>query len=330
MDRPNLFVQTDSHVRRIEFKHGRAIGVVVRTSEGDRTIGCRREVVLCAGAIGSPHLLQHSGIGDPERLRSLGIDVVANAPQVGQNLQDHLFGHVKVRLAHESHSLNADLTDPERLARAMQRWAETGTGILNTTSSQILAFVASHADRESPDVQLAMRPLSFGIDSSGVVGIDSFPGMTVSSINAQPASRGTVQITSRDRGQRAEIQTRYLSDPRDVEVLIAGIRRLREILSQPALTGRVVEEIEPGADVQSDAALEDYLRQTVSTVYHPTGICRMGADREAVVDPQLRVRGVRGLRVVDASVMPRITSGNTQAPAILIGEKGADLILAEA
>jgi choline dehydrogenase len=191
----------------------------------------------------------------------------------------------------------------------------------------VLGFFSSDPEGNDIDVQLAMRPMSFSIDPTGEVVIDPFPGMMVSAINAQPSSRGYVEISSPDVDSRPDIHINYLENTEDIAVLRAGIRRLREIMVQPAIADRVVEELEPGLDATSDEALEAYLRKGVSTVYHPVGTCRMGADDASVVDPQLRVRGVAGLRVADGSIMPRVTSGNTNAPCTMIGEKAADLIL---
>jgi len=306
---------------------GRAVGVVVRIGGESREIGCDREIALCAGAIGSPSILQRSGIGAAELLARLDIDVAADIPEVGRNLNDHLFGHIKYRLAEDSHSTNAVLRDPQLFAAELERWNAGEPSILVTASSQVLGFFSSDPASNDVDVQLAMRPMSFSMDATGEVVIDPFPGMMVSAINAQPTSRGHVAITSPDVNSRPDIHINYLENTSDIAVLRAGIRRLREIMTQPAIADRVVEELDPGPDATSDEALEAYLRNGVSTVYHPVSTCRMGADDASVVDPQLRVRGIAGLRVADGSVMPRVTSGNTNAPCIMIGEKAADLLL---
>jgi choline dehydrogenase-like flavoprotein len=326
-DRDNLTILTDAEVEYVVVTGGRAVGVVVRHEGESREIGCTREVVLSAGAIGSPSILQRSGIGPADLLRGLDIDVVADIPEVGRNLNDHLFGHIKYRLADESHSINEVLRDEQRVLANLEKWKKGESNLLVSASSQVLGFFSSDPASTEVDVQLAMRPLSFTIDASGEAVMDPFPGMMVSAINAQPASRGHVAITSPDVAVRPEIHINYLDDSRDIEVLRAGVRRLRVIMTQPAIADRVVEELEPGPDITTDEALEDYLRNGVSTVYHPVSTCRMGGDHASVVDPQLRVRGVAGLRVADGSVMPRVTSGNTNAPCIMIGEKAADLIL---
>jgi choline dehydrogenase len=326
-DRENLTIMTGGVVERVVVIDGRAVGVVVRHDGESREIGCTREVVLSAGAIGSPSILQRSGIGAVDLLRGLDIDVVADIPEVGRNLNDHLFGHIKYRLVEESQSLNEVLRDEQRILANLAKWSKGEPNLLVSGSSQVLGFFSSDPTSNEVDVQLAMRPLSFTLGASGEAVMDPFPGMMVSAINAQPTSRGYVAITSPDVAVRPEIHVNYLEDTRDIDVLRAGIRRLREIMVQPAIAERVVEELEPGPAITTDEALEDYLRNGVSTVYHPVSTCRMGGDEASVVDPQLRVRGVAGLRVADGSVMPRVTSGNTNAPCIMIGEKAADLIL---
>lgn len=326
-DRATLDVVQGATVRRVVLEDGRATGVEIATAEGVRVVGCTREVVLSAGAVSSPQILQHSGIGARDHLRSLGIDVASDLPEVGQNLQDHLFGHLKFRLAEDGDSLNRELADPDRALAHLEEWRARGTGPMVTTSSQILGFLRSNMRAEAPDVQIAMRPFSWSIGIRGVPELDAFPGMMASAISTQPFGRGRVVITSNDPSERAHVDTNYLADERDVEVILAGMRRVREIMAQSAIADRVVAEIDPGEQVVDDEGLTEYLRASASTVYHPAGTCRMGSDPDSVVDPQLRVRGIDNLRVIDNSVMPTITSGNTMAPAFVIGEKGADLIL---
>jgi choline dehydrogenase len=329
-DRETLEVWLGAHVRKVLFDAGRAVGVELIDGNGNHhSVECSREVVLSAGGVGTPHLLQHSGIGDAAHLRALGIPAVADLPQVGRNLQDHLFGHLKFRLIQDSDSINCELDDPARIAVNLDQWRRDGTGPLNSASSQALAFFSSDPAHAAPDLQLAMRPYSVGIGVDGEARIDPFPGMMISSIVAQPHSRGIVRVTSDDPSERPAVDPNYLANGRDIAVLIAGIRNVRKIVAQPSLADRVDIELDPGPDVTSDRQLEDYLRASVSTVYHPVGTCRMGADKTSVVDAKLRVRKVEGLRVIDASVMPQITSGNTNAPSFVIGEKGAALLLAD-
>ncbi|MGC5025076.1 GMC family oxidoreductase [Tsukamurella sp. DT100] len=326
-DRDSLDVLTNVTVSRVVIDGGVAVGVEVIEDGAKREIRAAKEVVLSAGAIGSATILQLSGIGDAEHLRSLGIPVVADVPGVGKNLQDHLFGHVKFKLRNDDDSINETLGDEARLAEALEEWREHGTGALSSTSSQSLIFFAADPDQTNPDVQLAMRPYSFGISKEGVLGIDPYPGMMISSIAARPFSRGITRIVSTDPTMRPLIDPGYLTDERDIDLLSAGIAKVRSIAAQPALAWHIDTELEPGPDVATREQMTDYLRRTVSTVYHPVGTCRMGTGDDAVVDAQLRVRGVRGLRVIDASIMPTITSGNTNAPTYLIAEKGAAMLL---
>jgi len=267
-----------------------------------------------------------SGIGPADHLRSVGVDVTVDAPAVGENLQDHLFGHLKFRLRSLAHTYNHIFNSTPRMALEALKWWATGRGALTSTTSQVCGFFPSSGAGRS-DLQLAMRPFSFGIGEDGGVGLDPFPGMTASAIQTRPFSRGTVRISTNDPMKRPRIDTKYLGDARDVDVLVAGMKRIREIMAQDAIASLVEAEVQPGPTAADDEALTRHLRTTASTVYHPVGTCRMGGNADSVVDPALRVRGVDGLRVADGSIMPVITSGNTNAPCIMIGEKAADLVL---
>ena len=326
--RNNLTVVTAGLVKRVLFEGDRAIGVEYQGVNGEvKQAKSQREVILSAGAIGSPFILQHSGVGDGEHLSRLGIDVRADLPQVGRNLQDHLFGHLKFKTRTDKGSRNKLLRSTPRMGLEAFKWLFTGRGALNTTSSQIVGFFKSSPELNRSDLQLAMRPLSFHVIESGEVVIDDTNAITASAIQTRPFSRGDCLIQSADPMDRGEINIRYLSDERDVKALLSGIRFIREIMAQPSMQDIIEDEIEPGTKITDEAALASYLRESAGTVYHPAGTCRMGEDAEAVVDSNLKVRGVQGLRVIDASVMPVISSGNTNAPAIMIGEKGADLVL---
>jgi choline dehydrogenase len=310
---------------------GYLLGVELESGSGEvSSVRCNREVILCAGTLGTPFILQHSGVGEADHLASLGIRPVVDLPQVGRNLQDHLFAHLKFELRAPELSLNAVLGSAPRMGIEALKWLLFGTGWLNVTTSHLTSFFKSSPEVDRADVQMSMRPFTFSMLPSGAARIDDFPGMTVSAIQTRPFSRGEVRISSPDPKERGTIDVNYLSDPRDIVVLTRGTERIREIVRQPAIADRVAQEREPGAEVVSPEDLERHLREDCQTVYHPVGTCRMGSDPEAVLDPQLRVRGVRGLRVIDASVMPVICSGNTVAAAMMIGEKGADLALADA
>ena len=327
-NRSNLTTRTMSQVTRIVFDEQRAVGVeFVDDRGGSTTVNCSREVIVCAGGLASPAILQRSGIGDVEHLKSLGIEPVVNLPEVGKNLQDHLFAHLMFRMKEPADSLNAILSNTPRMAIEALKWLFIGQGWLNVTSSHLTSFFKSSEDVERADIQMSMRPFSFELRPDGSPELHKFPGLAVSAIQTRPFSRGEVMINSADPLEDAVINPAYLSDPRDIEVLTRGMRQIRQLMSQPAIASRVVDEMEPGTDCASDEAFEDHLRNHCQTVYHPVGTCRMGSDEASVLDPRLRVRGVTGLRVVDASVMPVICSGNTVAASMMIGEKGADLIL---
>ncbi|MBF2754222.1 MAG: GMC family oxidoreductase N-terminal domain-containing protein [Gammaproteobacteria bacterium AqS3] len=328
--RPNVTVKIRQRVQRLEIEDGVVTGVTVRDADGQtQRYTATREVLLSAGAVGSPAILQHSGIGDAGHLRSVGVEPLHHLPGVGRNLQDHIFGHVKYELKNPRHSYNRQLSSPPSMAVELVKWLLFGRGALTTTSAHFCGFFKSDEALERNDIQLAMRPYSASLREGVGLALDDFPSMTVSAIQARPHSRGAVLIRSSDPMQRPEVNTNYLSDPRDVTAICRGIERVRRIVGQPAARQLVAREVEPGPEVSGEAALERYLRDTFTTVYHPVGTCKMGRDDMAVVDAELKLIGLRGLRVVDASVMPVISSGNTNAPTIMIGEKAADMIRTE-
>ena len=328
--RANLTVKTGRRVRRLELDGKRVSGVTVQTADGaSETYAAGKEVLLSAGAVGSPCILQHSGIGDEAHLQSVGVTVRHHLPGVGQNLQDHIFGHVKFRLKNPAHSFNRKFLSVPRMAVELVKWFLFGRGALTTTSAHFIGFFKSDEKLDRNDIQLAMRPYSASARPDGNLALDEFPSMTVSAIQARPYSRGTVLIENDDPMKRPAVNTNYLSDPRDVEAITRGIARVRSICAQPAARDLIAAEVEPGPEMQKPEQIEAYLRKTFATVYHPVGTCKMGTDEMAVVTPELKLKGIDGLRVVDASVMPVIASGNTNAPTIMIGEKAADMILAE-
>lgn len=328
--RANVTVLTGQRVQKLEISNGTVTGVIVKDqTEAVTHYSATKEIILSAGAIGSPAILQHSGIGDEAHLTSVGVTPVHKLPGVGQNLQDHIFGHVKFRLKKKSHSLNQKLLSIPSMAMELLKWLLLGKGALTTTSAHFCGFFKSDDSLDRNDIQLAMRPYSASVGEDGIPKLDDYPTMTVSAIQARPFSRGTVLIKNNDPMARPEINTNYLSDPRDVTAISRGIARVRAIVGQRVAADLVSEEVEPGIDVQNDEAIESYLRNTFSTVYHPVGTCKMGTDEMAVVDPELKLIGLKGLRVADGSVMPVISSGNTNAPSIMIGEKAADMIRAE-
>jgi choline dehydrogenase len=326
MKRPNLQVVTKALVRRILFNSKRATGVeferggVVERAEAD----C--EVILSAGAVGSPHILQLSGVGAPDHLGRVGIAVHHDLPGVGQNLQDHYIARI-------SYTVQGVATVNERsrgmaLAAEVLRYLVTGKGILTYSASLAAASVKVLEESATPDVQCSIAPGSF---KDGQIGeLDDFPGITAGAWQMRPLSRGYVEARSPNPAEAPAINPRYLSDPTDRRAIVGGLRFVRRLFAAPALARYCDAEILPGSAVASDDELLDYARQKGSTVYHATCTCKMGSDQMAVVDDQLRVHGLEGLRVVDASVMPTVTSTNTNAPTIMIAERGADLIRAAA
>jgi choline dehydrogenase len=332
--RPNLVVATRAHVTRIVIESGRARGIEwiergAAAAPGQRrSARADREVILAAGALQSPQLLQLSGIGEAALLQRHGIDVVVDAPEVGANLQDHYQARVIVRLK-ARRSLNDDVRNPLRLAQMGAQWLFQQRGPLTVGAGQVGGLVATeHAQGGRADILFNVMPLS--VDKPGDP-LHRFSGFSASAAQCRPESKGTVQIASADPLAPPRIRAGYLTDPQDARVLVAGLRLLREIYAQPSFRELVTgEEYLPGNDVSTAAGLEAFARARGGTVFHPAGTCRMGGDPRSVVDERLRVRGVEGLRVIDASVMPRVVSTNTNAAATMIGEKGAALVLEDA
>ena len=324
--RQNLRVETGAQASRLIFEGKNCVGVAFRQGGQPRQLRAAREVILCGGAVNSPHLLQISGIGRPEHLRSIGVEIIHEAPGVGENLQDHYVARVahRVRDAMSANQLSRGL----RLAGEVARFALQGRGALTfgVTSAQV--FCRSREGLVSPDLQLLFTPASYDQLKFGM--LERQAGMTVAVCPTRPDSRGTILAKSSDPFEKPAIRPNYLAAPEDQRVLNAGIRFTREIFAAPAMAQHSVMETSPGPDVTSDAQLGDYCRQTGTTIYHPVGTCRMGADPASVVDARLRVRGIGGLRVIDASVMPTLTTGNTNAPTIMIAEKGAAMIREDA
>jgi choline dehydrogenase len=325
LGRPNLTVVTGAHVTRIVIERGRATGVEWQAEGRGASARADREVIVAAGALQSPQLLQLSGVGSAALLQRHGIAVAVDAPEVGRNLQDHYQARVIVKLK-EKRSLNDDVRNPLRLAKMGAQWLFAQRGPLTVGAGQVGGLVVSeHARDARADVLLNVMPLS--VDKPGDP-LHRFSGFSASAAQCRPESTGTVEIASADPTALPRIRAGYLTDPHDAKVLVSGLGMLREIYAQPAFRGLVTgEEYLPGNDVKTPAELEAFARAKGGTVFHPAGTCRMGSDARAVVDERLCVRGVERLRVIDASVMPRVVSTNTNAAAIMIGEKGAALVL---
>jgi choline dehydrogenase len=329
--RANLTVMTDAHVERIIIEQARegrtATGVRLRNGDGSsQTLGARSEVVLAAGAIGSPQLLQVSGVGPAALLAEHGIELCHDLPGVGENLHDHL----QVRTIY---TVNNTVTLNRRANSMLGKigmalaYAINKTGPLTMPPSQLGAFARSDPDQASANIEWHVQPLS--LDKFGDP-LHPFDAITPSVCNLQPSSRGHVRVRSPDPGQDPAITLNYLATESDVDVAVAGLRFTRRIMAAPALRKFEPAEFKPGPQFENDDELAGAARDLGTTIFHPVGTCKMGSDRGAVVDDRLRVHGIDKLRVIDASVMPRITSGNTNAPTVMIAEKGAAFIIAAA
>ncbi len=322
--RANLTVRTGAQVTRVLFEGAAAAGVEWVENGVVHRARAEREVILAAGAIQSPQLLQLSGIGPAALLRRHGIETRVDAPEVGENLKDHYQARTIVRLRRRM-SLNDQVRNPLALAAMGWRWLLTDSGPLTVGAGQVGGLARSeHAPDRRADLLFNVMPLS--VDKPGDP-LHRYSGFTASAAQCRPRSRGSVQIASADPQAPPRIVTNYLADELDRRTIVAGLKMLREIHAQPAFRDLVDAEVLPGPDRQSDRGLLDFAREKGGTVFHAAGTCRMGSDERSVVDPALRVRGVERLRVIDASVMPEMVSTNTNACAIMIGEKGADLVL---
>jgi choline dehydrogenase len=324
--RPNLQVETSALAEKILFEGHRAVAVAYRTAGIPRTARARKEILVSGGAFNSPKLLQLSGVGPADLLRQHGVEVVLDAPGVGHDLQDHLQVRVVMRCS-QAITLNDIVNNPFRKVLTGLRYAAFRTGPLTIAAGTSGAFFKTNPRLATPDIQIHFLP--FSTDKMGEK-LHPFSGFTASVCQLRPESRGSLRIRSADPAAPPEIRINYLASEVDRTANVEGLKILRKILQAPALAPYVVEEVDPGDKVTSDEALLAYCRVRGSTIYHPTSTCRMGNDPLAVVDQRLRVRGIDGLRVVDASVMPDLVSGNTNAPVIMIAEKASDMILQDA
>lgn len=326
MKRSNLSVLTNALASRIVFEGRRATAVEYRRDAVQTTARARKEIIVTAGAIHSPALLELSGIGQAELLAALGIPVVHDARQVGENLQDHFAAWTRWKV--QGHLTLNERTRGWRAIKEAIKFALWRKGALTFPAGPAMGFARTRPQLDLSDVQFFAAPLSFSNPATRK--LDPFPGMTISVMGLRPASRGSVHRVSADVTRPPAVRFNAFSVEDDARVIAEGIKIARQIMHSGAFREFSPVETVPGADVSSDAQLLDYVQRAGDTCYHPSGSCRMGSDREAVVDPQLRVNGVQGLRVADASIMPEVVSGNTNATAIMIGEKAADLILADA
>ena len=315
-------------VESIAIDNRRATSVRVRRDGTTRTIGCRREIILAAGTIDTPKLLELSGIGDADRLQGLGIQPVHALPGVGEGLRDHLHTRLTFR-SRLAVTLNDIMRSPARKVLFGLRYLLSREGLMATSTATVHALARSAPEHRRPDIKLQLHPLSAPeIRSPNRVELDDFSGFGIGTFPLRPESTGSVHIASRDPREPPRIRPNYLDHPDDLACAIAAIRLARRLAAQPALSGLVVEEVRPGAEARSDEDIAAFIRETGTTSYHPVGTCQMGVGAMAVVDPDLRVIGLEGLRVADASVFPTMPSSNTHAPSILVGEIAASLVTA--
>lgn len=324
--RANLRIETRASATRLLTSGKKCTGVAYLQNGTAKEVHAAREVIVASGAVGSPQLLQVSGIGPAAHLNSVGIDVVHDLPGVGNNLVDHYV----VRVVHHVKDLITinELQRGFRKAREIIKYFATGRGALTfgVTTSQVYCY--SREGLASPDIQFLFTPASYVIGK--FLKFEDHPGVLAAVCPTRPSSRGTIMVQTPDPLAYPIIRPNYLSDPDDIRVMIAGVRHLRRIFSTPAFARHNVAETQPGPDVHTDDEIAHFTRTMGSSLYHPVGTCKMGTDPQAVVDPRLKVIGMEGLRVIDASVMPYTTTGNTNAPTIMVAEKGASMIQEDA
>jgi len=324
LQRPNLRVVTEALTEKILFEGRRAVGVAFRRGSERGIARAAREIIVCGGAINSPQLLMLSGIGPEAHLAGLGIPVVQALPGVGQSLQDHYSAAIKLKCRLPVTVNDVMLSNARKLKAGLEYYV-FHRGPLAMISSPAALFARTRAELASPDIKCSISPFSAERPQDG---LHPWSGFTMIAYQLRPDSRGQITLKSANPADPPAMSPNYLTAETDQRTIVAGLKLCRRILANPHLARFVASEFLPGPEVQSDSELLDYARRRGGTVYHPTSTCKMGVDAMAVVDPELRVRGIEGLRVADASVMPTVISGNTNAATIMIGEKAADLVRA--
>ena len=324
--RPNLTIRTGAHATRVLLTDGRATGVEYATANGRQTAAARVEVIVSGGTYGSPQLLQLSGLGPAQHLQDMGIDVVRDMPAVGSNLHDHFNTYLSWRCTRSITLNDLENSWPRKIAAAI-RYGLLRSGPMASNGIHAGLFTRSDPRMERPDLQINLLEWSTLERTKDKVIPHGFPGFTLSPVHLKPDGRGTVRLASADPLAPPSILFDFLRSDYDMRAVVTGIRLVRKIAQQPALRPYIAEEIAPGPATESDAGIEAFVRQTGVSNHHPSSTCAMGTGTNTVVDPRLRVHGIAGLRVADASIMPSVVAGNTNAPSIMIGEKAAAMIL---
>ena len=327
--RANLVIRTNAHATRLLIEDGRAKGVEFLADGVPHVARARGETIVCGGVYGSPQLLQLSGLGPAAMLQQFGVPVIRDMPAVGADLQDHFYVRLAFRCTRKM-TLNDVANNPLRKLIAGMQYVFFKTGPLTSNGICAGGFARRDPRLERPDLQLNFSVWSFADRNRAGVMPHPFPGFTISAVHLRPEARGNVGLKSADPLAAPSIRFNFLKTQYDLQALTAGMRLARNITRQPAMAPYVAEELLPGKGVESDAEFEACIRRNGVSNLHPVGTCRMGADPAAVCDPRLRVNGIEGLRVADASIMPSVPAGNTNAPSIMIGEKAADMILEDA
>ena len=322
-----MSIFTDSKATKVIFNNSKAIGVSVKFKNKNFTINARKELILSSGSIGTPHLLMVSGIGGEKILRKNEIPIVKVLKGVGKNLQDHLQARPVFKCS--SPTLNKEIKNVFKLTKIGLEYILFRRGPVTLAASLGVGFLKTNDKLGRPDIQFHIQP--FSMDRPSISGLHKFDGFTTSVLQLRPESVGKITLKSPNINDHPLIYPNYLSADNDCQTLVKGIKIARQISMFDPLKSLITEEHAPGnnIDTEDDDAILRWARETAVTIYHPTGTCKMGTDASAVVDYRLRVHGIRSLRVVDASIMPRITSGNTNAPTIMIAEKASEMILKE-
>lgn len=326
LGRPNLTVRTQAHVTKININQGQCRGVTFQHQGKTVTVQANIDVVMAAGSVQTPQILELSGVGNPTLLQANGIRVTHPAPQVGENYIDHFATRMNWRIRN-TQTLN-ETAQGWRVGLAALKYFLTHKGILTLGTGLVHGFVKTRPELATPDAQYFIMPASYA--NAAVRKLDSAPGMTIGVTGLRPTSRGSIHIESRDPMHAPAIMPNFLATPEDQSSLIDAMKLARRIVGRPAMAHYIDQEMNPGKSVQSDDEWLQFARENGQTIYHPIGTCKMGTGSDAVVDVRLRFKGINGLRIVDASVMPAMVSGNTQAAVMMVAERGADFILEDA